>query len=119
MAFEDHIAGFGDHHAFTVDLTGTPLDLFHVETATDFTTAGQTLVGVTDTSVARTITLSTADVIKGRVIIIKDQSGGANTNNITIDTEGSETIDGAASITIIVDYGVLRIYSNGTNWFSF
>jgi hypothetical protein len=88
-------------------------------TAGNASSSNQTILGVTDTSAARTITLSTGDVVDGRIIIIKDESGGASTNNITIVTEGSQTIDGAASIAITVDYGVLRVYSNGTNWFSF
>jgi hypothetical protein len=88
-------------------------------TAVNASSSNQTILGVTDTTAARTITLATADNIDGRIIIIKDESGGASTNHITIVTEGSETIDGAVSITITVDYGVLRVYSNGTNWFSF
>lgn len=88
-------------------------------TAVDITTDGESIVGVTDTSVARTITLATADLEDGKVIIINDESGGAGTNNITIDTEGSETIDGAATIVISTDFLRVRLYSDGTNWFTF
>jgi hypothetical protein len=63
--------------------------------------------------------LSTADLLSGRIFIIKDESGGALTNNITIDTEGSATIDNAASIAIITNYGSFRIYGDGVNWFTF
>lgn len=87
-------------------------------TAAAVNTAGETIVGVTDTSAPRTITLDTDDVKDGHIIIVKDESGGAAANNITIDTEGAETIDGAASITITANYGVARIYSDGTNWFT-
>jgi len=66
-----------------------------------------------------TVTLETDTVKAGKVVIIKDESGGAATDNITIATEGAETIDGAATITISADYGVARVYSNGTNWFTF
>lgn len=97
-------------------------DLVYVATAGDLTTAGENRIGVTDTSVVRTITISTADITNaafiGRVIIINDESGGAGTNNIIIDTEGGETIDGVASLSITVDYGDVSIYSDGTNLFT-
>ena len=86
-------------------------------TAVSANTAGEMIVGVTDTSIARTITLDTDDVVDGRVIVIKDESGVAGTNNITIATEGAETIDGAATIVISSNFGVARVYSNGSNWF--
>jgi len=80
---------------------------------------GEVIIGITDTSVPRTITLDTDDVQEGRIIIIKDESGGAGSSNITVDTEGAETIDGANSWVINTNYGVLRVYSDGTNWFTF
>ncbi len=43
---------------------------------------------------------------------------GATTNNITIDTEGSETIDGASSVSITTNYGSVTLASNGTNLFT-
>lgn len=88
-------------------------------TAVSANTAATVIVGVTSTASARTITLDTDDVIDGLIIIVKDESGAANVNNITIDTEGTELIDGAASIVINTAYGVARLYSNGTNWFTF
>lgn len=39
------------------------------------------------------------------------------TNNITIDTEGGETIDGLATFVIADDYKCLSLYSDGSNWF--
>lgn len=77
------------------------------------------IIGVTSTAAARTITLPTAAAAgKGRIFIIKDESGAAGTNNITIDGNGAETIDGAATKVISTNYGVVRIYSNGTAWFT-
>jgi len=87
-------------------------------TGVDANTGGNSIIGVTDTSVPRTITLSTSDSINGKTIFIKDESGGAGTNNITINTQGGQLIDGAVSIAIIVNYGVGRVYSDGTNWFT-
>lgn len=88
-------------------------------TAVSTNSANQTIIGVTSTAAARTITLLTADMVNGRVMIIKDESGGAGTNNITIATQGAETIDGVNSIDIVVNYGVIRVYSDGSNWFTF
>lgn len=80
-------------------------------TATDY------VVAVTNTDAARTITLASAIVAAGKILIVKDESGGAGTNNITVATEGSETIDGASIAVINVNYGSLTLYSDGTNWF--
>jgi len=87
-------------------------------TAGSISTTGEVIIGVTDTSSARTIDLSTASTDSGRIFIIKDESGAANVNNITVTTEGAETIDGAASKVINTAYGVLRVYSDGTNFFT-
>ena len=53
---------------------------------------------------AVTITLPTAQTVSGERIIIKDAGGNAGINNITIDTEGSETIDGDDTAIINGDY---------------
>jgi len=66
-----------------------------------------------------TITLSTADCVNGRVIIINDEGGHFFSGQITINTEGSETIDGSSSIAISTAYGSKRLYSDGSNWFTF
>jgi hypothetical protein len=112
------IGATGD--ALFADIKGTAN--FIVErrsTAISTTSSSEVIIGITDTSIARTITMQTIDTIDGQIYIIKDESGGAATNNIEIDTQGSETIDGAASILITVNFGVLRLYSDGTNWFTF
>jgi len=87
--------------------------------------AGNYTVLITDHIVAKTaitgggdtISLPAAAVVP-QVFYIKDESGNAGTDNITIDTVGAETIDGAASITISTNHGVAKIYSNGTNYFT-
>ena len=79
--------------------------------------AGDRVVGV-NRSGAVTITLPTAEVRTGRIYTVKDESGAAATNNITVATEGSETIDGAATATIAENYGCVTYYSDGTNWFT-
>jgi hypothetical protein len=86
------------------------------------TTAGAYSVLATDqivnvaytTTGAVTVTLPTAQAVAGRTILIKDVDGNANTNNITVATEGAETIDSGV---LTVDYGSIEVYSDGTNWF--
>lgn len=76
------------------------------------------IVGITSTAAPRTITLPPAAMAEfGRIYVIKDQSGGAGTNNITIDPDGAELIDGAATKVINTNYGAMAIYSNGLGWF--
>lgn len=59
-----------------------------------------------NTTAARQITLPLANsVASGRVYIIKDVSGQANTNNITLVRQGSDTIDGATSQVLNSNYG--------------
>ena len=95
------------------------LSVKRVATAVSVSTIDEVIIGVTDTTVGRTVTISTADIVLGRMFIIKDESGAAsNPNPITIDTEGAQLIDGVASVQISVAYGVVRLYSNGTNLFS-
>jgi len=51
---------------------------------------------------------------------IKDSTGSANTNNITVARNGSENIDGvAASYTMDSDLESKVFVSDGTNWFVF
>lgn len=65
-----------------------------------------------------TLTIETdAVTLKNRSIKIKDISGNALTNNITIDTANTDTIDGQASVVIDVNYASVTLVSNGTNWF--
>jgi hypothetical protein len=78
--------------------------------------AGDRLIGVNRAGVV-TVTLPTAQLRAGRVYTVKDESGAAATNNITVATEGSETIDGSPTNVISDDYGAKHYYSNGSNWF--
>jgi hypothetical protein len=93
--------------------------VFRTGTAASVQSTGQVIIGVTDTTVARTITLATTDIAPGRIIIIKDESGGAATHNITVNTQGGQNIDNVTSVTISANYGVIRVYSDGTKWFTF
>ena len=86
---------------------------------TPYSTAGENLVGVTTTAVLMTVTLSNADKVAGRTVEVKDESGNAGTGGFGIVVQPQTgTIDGQASLPIGTDYGVLRVYSDGANWFT-
>jgi len=77
------------------------------------------IIAVTSTAAARTINLPLANAVPaGWQITVKDESGGALTNNITIARAGSDTIDGATSNAINLNYGSRTLYSDGVSkWF--
>lgn len=67
-----------------------------------------------DTGVARTIQLPNAPST-GRMFVVKDASGTAAANNITVTTVGGVVlIDGAASYAINQNYGAIQLIFNGT-----
>ena len=57
-------------------------------------------------------------MVKGRTIVIKDGGGLAGTNNITIDTEGDEQIDGADTYVMNTNWEsvTLAVNAAGTGW---
>lgn len=63
---------------------------------------------------AFTITLPTAVGINGRIYNIR-KSDSSN-NIITVDANGTETINGSLTITISTQYTNITIMSNGANW---
>jgi hypothetical protein len=71
-----------------------------------------------DTTASRTITLPLASaVVTGRIYIIKDATGDSNANPITLDADGSDQIDGAASQNLSSDYGAWMVQTDGvSNW---
>ena len=91
-----------------------------VSTAGDYTMKSEDdYIGVTSTAAQRTITLAPAAAVgKGKIVVIKDESGGAGTNNIIADGNASETIDGSSTKTIAANSGSLMLYCTGTAWFS-
>lgn len=66
------------------------------------------------TSAAFTTTLPTASGIAGRRYTIKRTNGGAN--NVTVATTSSQTIDGATTNVLGMQYAVLTVVSDGANW---
>jgi hypothetical protein len=70
------------------------------------------------TSAAFTVTLPNAR--HGYLLTIKDSTGQATAHNITLNTLAGATIDGGASgtVKITTNYGLVRLISDGTNWFT-
>lgn len=66
---------------------------------------------------AGAITINLPAPTAGRTLFIKDISGTASTNNITISQHASEKIDGQNTVTINSNYGSITLSSDGTNWF--
>lgn len=93
--------------------------LFNITSiSSNYTTSGNDTVILCDTSSnSITVTIASSNVQQGRSIIIKDSAGNALSNNITIQTEGSETIDGQSSQTIGSDHGASFMFSDGSDWF--
>ena len=55
----------------------------------------------------------------GTNYIIKDTSGNASTNNITISSQSPNTIEGSGSTTINTNYGLKKLIYDGTNIWNF
>lgn len=87
-------------------------------TATSYTVlTTDFVIAVTDTTAARTVTLLNTPLVN-QLFVIKDESGAAATNNISITcADGSTTIDGATTQKINTNYGAVSLYYNGTSYF--
>lgn len=72
-----------------------------------------------DTTIARQITLPLASAVSdGRIYIIKDKSGQALDNNITVVRSGADTIDGGTSQVLSSGYGSWMIVGDGaSSWY--
>lgn len=82
------------------------------------TTDDEEVIFVDTSGGAVTLTLASADAVDGNEIVVVDVGGSVETDALTIDTEGSETIDGESSITLETNFGAQVLASNGTNWFT-
>lgn len=74
---------------------------------------------IVDTTATRTIDLPLASsVTAGRIYIIKDSSGQALDNPITVNIQGSDEVDGASSQQLNSNYGSWTIVGDGIDkWY--
>lgn len=86
-----------------------------VSASSDYTIGeGDGVILCDATSAAFTVTLPKAAMFKGREFDVKKIDASANT--ITIDGDGSETIDGAATASLAAQWDRARLFSDGANW---
>lgn len=83
------------------------------------TTSGTANLAIYKTYIVNTsggaATLTLPAPVSGGFVVLKD-NGNANINNITVNRNGSETIDGANSYVIQSAYAAIVFISDGTNW---
>lgn len=84
---------------------------------TGYNTSHDTILGVVTNSTPITVNIPTTERVTGRILVIVDRSGNAATNNITIDPEGTTTINGKSTYVINQNYGSVVLYCGGSNWF--
>ena len=79
--------------------------------------SGVYILTADSTSNSFTVTLPAASSNSGRIIMVKDSGGNSHSNNITISRNGSDVIDGEASIVLESPYAAVTLVCNGSNWF--
>lgn len=101
---------------FTSELISTAARkvTFQSVSADDTLDATDEITAVSASGAARIITLPTAVGIAGRVYTIKKIDSSANT--VTIDGNGSQTIDGSTTQVLYAQWDWIKIISDGANW---
>lgn len=94
------------------------IDRRTTSTGLDITTSGEQIIFVDSSSGTIQITLSEEDTNDGTNIIVIDSGGNALNNPITIDTEGSSTINGSSSVVVEDNYSAKALASDGNNWYT-
>ncbi len=61
-----------------------------------------------------TVTITLLAPVKDRAFTIKNIHAS---NTVTVATTGSETIDGASTISLSTQYDAITVISDGTNWY--
>jgi NDP-sugar pyrophosphorylase family protein len=72
------------------------------------------IIAADASSSAFTVTLPTAVGVAGQTYTIKRINTGSNA--VTVGTTSSQTIDGATTYALSIQYKYVKVVSNGTNW---
>lgn len=94
----------------TFEVLGSAASVYAPKTANYTLTASDSKIDVTSGS--PTLTLPTAVGCAGREYWFKN----SGTGTVTINTTSSQTIDGVTTKTISVQYGYMKMVSDGANW---
>ena len=106
--------GSGTSPNSTLHVGGSVATAITTKTTSYTASAGDYTI-LCNNSGAITIALPAASGASGRIYVIKKISGILN--NVVIDPSGSETIDGAGTRTLSLQYESVTIQSDGSNWF--
>jgi hypothetical protein len=104
---------------FTRDSSGAEIQFggLHAAKSATYTitdTDSVNFIAMTTSSTNRTVNLPAASTNKHRIICVKKVDSG--TGSVTIDGNASETIDGALTQVLTVQYSELVLQCDGSNW---
>jgi sorbitol-specific phosphotransferase system component IIA len=107
---------FGNGSKLTGIVSG--ISYSRIEVSGNYTASNaDVLLGVTSSGTVEILLPLANTYTAGQYFTVKDESGTANINNITILTSGSNKIDGQSSVILESPYVAVNIYSNGTDKF--
>lgn len=86
-------------------------------TASTTSSVSDSILGVSGTAAIEIRLPGAEDFDAGQYFTVKDESGAADTKNITILASGSQKIDGQSSIVLESPYAAVNIYSDGVGKF--
>ena len=87
---------------------------FRSVTASATALATDYLILVDATAGAVTVTLPAASGARGALIVVKKTDASANA--VTVDADGAETIDGAATTALPAQYDAVTVACDGSQW---
>ena len=132
----DHVVAEGptysiQYHDSDGDLTGSSAFLFDNNilkvdgtlkmsrrniTSTATASVSDYFIGVSTVGSVVSVRLQSAISLQsGQMLVVKDEGGAANANNITILASGSETIDGQNTVVLESPYASVQLYCNGSD----